>query len=87
VKITILTNPLEAIDVPAVHAALRQTTQPLLEAGMVLFEMKRAFAVAAAKKRGRKGSSSATSWHAKFLPLIAHACSLVRSISIRVPHD
>ena len=57
VKITILTNSLEATDVPAVHAGYAERRKPLLQAGIVLFEMKRAFAVAAAKKRGLKGSS------------------------------
>jgi putative cardiolipin synthase len=65
VKITILTNSLEATDVPAVHAGYAKRRKPLLEAGIVLFEMKRAFAVAAAKRRGLQGSSSATSLHAK----------------------
>ena len=41
VRIRVLTNALEATDVPAVHAGYAKRRQPLLEAGVALFEMKR----------------------------------------------
>ncbi|HTN66176.1 MAG TPA: phospholipase D family protein, partial [Burkholderiaceae bacterium] len=47
VAITVLTNSLEATDVVAVHAGYAKRRKPLLEAGVRLFEMKRAAVVPA----------------------------------------
>ena len=41
VKVTVLTNALEATDVAAVHAGYAKRRRPLLEAGITLFELKR----------------------------------------------
>jgi putative cardiolipin synthase len=64
VSMTVLTNSLEATDVPAVHAGYAKRRKPLLRSGIALFELKREFG----RVRGRsiKGSSRA-SLHAKVL--------------------
>ena len=62
VKIKVLTNSLEATDVAVVHAGYAKRRTPLLRAGVILYEMKRANP---STKRGPKGSSSASSLHAK----------------------
>jgi len=65
---TVLTNSLEATDVPVVHAGYAKRRKPLLAAGVRLFEMKR---TALVPPRGQwrpalTGSgSSAASLHAK----------------------
>jgi putative cardiolipin synthase len=64
VKVTVLTNSLEATDVAAVHAGYAKRRKPLLEAGVKLFEMKREASVGTARDRGLTGSS-ASSLHAK----------------------
>jgi putative cardiolipin synthase len=66
VSITILTNSLEATDVAAVHAGYAKRRKPLLEAGVRLFELKRAAADTRAilRDQGLTGSS-ASSLHAK----------------------
>lgn len=64
VKTTVLTNSLEATDVPAVHAGYSRRRKPLLRAGVRLFEMKRAFSSPPTKAHGPAGSSS-SSLHAK----------------------
>jgi putative cardiolipin synthase len=64
VKTTVLTNSLEATDVPAVHAGYARRRKPLLKAGVRLFEMKRAFSNPPVKARGPVGSSN-SSLHAK----------------------
>jgi putative cardiolipin synthase len=64
VKVTVLTNALEATDVAAVHAGYARRRKPLLEAGITLFELKRMAAPSAPKRRGRGGSSD-SSLHAK----------------------
>jgi putative cardiolipin synthase len=66
VKVDILTNALEATDVAAVHAGYARHREPLLEAGVKLYELKRL----APRPEGEsdvvmRGSSSATSLHAK----------------------
>jgi putative cardiolipin synthase len=63
-KITILTNSLEATDVAAVHAGYAKRRQPLLEAGISLFEMKRGSS-APRPAFMRPAGSSASSLHAK----------------------
>lgn len=68
VHVAILTNSLEATDVPIVHAGYAKRRYPLLRAGVELFEMKRgAAAPSAAKFRTTGGSmsSSGSSLHAK----------------------
>ncbi len=64
VKITILTNSLEATDVAAVHAGYEKRRKPLLEAGIVLYETKRMASGVSFRDRGLTGSS-ASSLHAK----------------------
>ncbi len=64
IKVTILTNSLAATDVAAVHAGYAKRRKPLLEAGVVLFEMVPEFSPAPTKAHGPLGSSSA-SLHAK----------------------
>lgn len=64
VRVTVVTNSLEATDVTAVHAGYARRRKDLLEAGVVLFEMKR-MAPADLPGERRIGSSSASSLHAK----------------------
>jgi putative cardiolipin synthase len=64
VKVTVLTNSLEATDVAAVHAGYAKRRKPLLEAGVKLFEMKRQASGVTDRDRGFTGSS-ASSLHAK----------------------
>ncbi|MFL6673251.1 MAG: phospholipase D family protein [Massilia sp.] len=65
VKIRVLTNALEATDVPAVHAGYAKRRKPLLEAGVSLFELRRLSPDTTRRMRtGRKGSS-ASSLHGK----------------------
>ena len=63
-KVTVLTNSLEATDVPAVHAGYAKRRRQLLEAGVELYEMKRTGGPASRTFRAG-GSSSASSLHAK----------------------
>jgi putative cardiolipin synthase len=69
VHVAVLTNSLEATDVPVVHAGYAKRRRRLLRAGVELFELKRGAAAPSAAKfragrRGRMGSSGA-SLHAK----------------------
>ncbi|MGR6035448.1 MAG: phospholipase D family protein [Candidatus Nitrosoglobus sp.] len=64
VKITVLTNSLEATDVAAVHAGYAKRRKPLLKAGIALFEMKRTSSGPPVRDRGLTGSSG-SSLHAK----------------------
>lgn len=64
VKVTVLTNSLEATDVAAVHAGYAKRRKPLLEAGVKLFEMKRDASIGTARDHRLTGSS-ASSLHAK----------------------
>jgi putative cardiolipin synthase len=64
VKVTVLTNSLEATDVAAVHAGYAKRRKPLLEAGVKLFEMKREVSSTSTRTRGLTGSSG-SSLHAK----------------------
>ena len=63
-KIRVLTNSLEATDVPAVHAGYAKRRKQLLEAGIELYEMKRTDGAVPRTFRAG-GSSSASSLHAK----------------------
>ena len=64
VKVRVLTNSLESTDVTAVHAGYAKRRRALLQAGVRLYELKRAEAPPAAKGKTEGGSSSA-SLHAK----------------------
>jgi cardiolipin synthase C len=63
VRVRVLTNALEATDVAAVHAGYAKRRKPLLEAGILLYEMRRS-ADAAPRQAGLSGSAG-TSLHAK----------------------
>jgi putative cardiolipin synthase len=65
-RVTVLTNSLEATDVPVVHAGYAKRRKALLEAGVTLYELKR-LSPESQRARGRAGSagSSAASLHAK----------------------
>lgn len=63
-NVRILTNALETTDVAAVHAGYAKRRKPLLEAGVVLYEMRRT-AVGLSHPPGSFGGSSGTSLHAK----------------------
>jgi cardiolipin synthase C len=64
VKITVLTNALEATDVAIVHAGYAKWRRPLLDAGIELFEIKRAASGPPVREHGVAGSSG-SSLHAK----------------------
>jgi putative cardiolipin synthase len=64
IKVTILTNSLAATDVAAVHAGYARRRKPMLEAGVVIFEMEPEFSPAPTKGHGPLGSSG-SSLHAK----------------------
>jgi putative cardiolipin synthase len=66
VKVRILTNAQEATDVAPVHAGYVKRRKDLLKAGVTLYEMQRqTTASKKTKERGRFGSSSGSSLHAK----------------------
>jgi putative cardiolipin synthase len=67
-KIRVLTNSLEATDVAAVHAGYAKWRKPLLEAGVALYELRRASTDEPSRKKKRSGAgfgSSDASLHAK----------------------
>jgi putative cardiolipin synthase len=63
-KVSVLTNSLEATDVPAVHSGYAKWRKSLLTAGVSLWEIKRSPPAASAPAT-RFGSSSGSSLHAK----------------------
>lgn len=65
VNIKILTNSLDATDVAAVHAGYAKRRKPLLEAGIVLYEMKRLSPDSRRNKSDNPFGSSGSSLHAK----------------------
>jgi putative cardiolipin synthase len=70
VHVAVLTNSLEATDVPVVHAGYAKRRRRLLQAGVELFELKRGAATPSAAKfraggRGSRMGSSGSSLHAK----------------------
>jgi putative cardiolipin synthase len=70
VHVAVLTNSLEATDVPIVHAGYAKRRRRLLRAGVELFELKRGAAAPSAAKfragrRGGRMGSSGASLHAK----------------------
>ena len=64
VKVSVVTNSLEATDVPAVHSGYAKWRPSMLAAGVELWETKRAAAPAAVRS-ARSGGSSGSSLHAK----------------------
>jgi putative cardiolipin synthase len=65
VRVRVLTNALEATDVAAVHAGYAKRRRPLLEAGIALYELRRQGPEPARGHTSVRGSSSASSLHAK----------------------
>src|SRR4029453_10425077 len=65
VKITVLTNALEATDVPFVHAGYAKSRKALLENGIALYEWPRASPGVATRPGAGRFGSSASSLHAK----------------------
>jgi putative cardiolipin synthase len=65
VKIRILTNSLQASDVPAVYSGFAKRRKPLLEAGIRLYEMRRLSPDAGERKLAGPLGSSGSSLHAK----------------------
>lgn len=65
VQVNILTNSLEATDVAAVHAGYAKWRKPLLEGGVALYELRRAWPQGADRKGSGPLGSSASSLHAK----------------------
>ena len=65
VQVRVLTNALEATDVAAVHAGYARWRKPLLEAGVVLYELRRQAAPGARNVRAGPFGSSGSSLHAK----------------------
>lgn len=65
IKVRILTNSLEATDVPAVHAGYARWRKQLVAAGVTVLELKRSWPQGAEPKRAGPGGSSGSSLHAK----------------------
>jgi putative cardiolipin synthase len=72
VKVTVLTNSLEATDVAPVHAGYAKRRKPLLEAGIALYELRRLSPDTGANRSaglvgssGGRSGSSASGLHAK----------------------
>jgi putative cardiolipin synthase len=68
VRVRVLTNALESTDMAVVHAGYAKHRRALLEAGVELFELKRAFADENPRNHGLTGSSG-SSLHAKTLSI------------------
>ena len=64
IQVSVLTNSLEATDVTAVHAGYAKRRKSLLEAGVILYEMKRE-TVGVPRAPRKLAGSSASSLHAK----------------------
>lgn len=71
VKVTVITNSLEATDVPAVHSGYAKWRQSLLKAGISLLEMKRGANVVSESGLA-PGSSSGSSLHSKTFSVDRH---------------
>jgi putative cardiolipin synthase len=65
VKVNVLTNALEATDVPAVHSGYAKRRKQLLRGGVRLYELRRGGATNTGGKRGGVLGSSGSSLHAK----------------------
>src|SRR5262249_21895166 len=61
----VLTNALEATDVAAVFAGYAKWRKPLLENGIVLYELRRTWAEGATTRAAKLSGSSGASLHAK----------------------
>jgi putative cardiolipin synthase len=68
VKVTIVTNSLEATDVPAVHSGYAKWRRALLEAGVELLEIKRSTG-SRPPRTGLTGSSSNAALHGKAISI------------------
>ncbi len=80
VKVSILTNALEATDVPIVHAGYAKRRRKLLKAGVVLYELMRVARVRSRRDRRLTGSSG-SSLHAKTFS-VDHARVFVGSFNL-----
>jgi putative cardiolipin synthase len=67
VRIRVLTNALEATDVAAVHAGYAKHRKSLLEAGVLLYELRRVSPASASRSDVGLAGSSASSLHSKTL--------------------
>jgi cardiolipin synthase C len=65
VKIKVLTNSLQATDVPIVHAGYAKRRKPLLETGVTLYELRRLSPDTAPRESAGRLGSSGSSLHAK----------------------
>ena len=65
VKVRVLTNSLEATDVAAVHAGYAKHRKALLEAGVLLYELRRTAPAGPARSEVGSRGSSASSLHSK----------------------
>jgi cardiolipin synthase C len=65
VAVRVLTNSLQATDVPLVHAAYAKRRKRLLEAGVLLYELCRSSSSVVTRKHGGRFGSSGSSLHAK----------------------
>jgi cardiolipin synthase C len=65
VAVRVLTNSLRATDVPIVHAAYAKWRKPLLEAGVLLYELRQSPSTIAARRHTGPFGSSGSSLHAK----------------------
>lgn len=65
VKVRVMTNSLDATDVSAVHAGYAKRRKDLLQAGVVLYEMRRLQSAAKRKESAGPFGSSGSSLHAK----------------------
>jgi len=65
VAVRVLTNALEATDVAAVHAGYAKYREPLLEAGIALYEMQRESDPGRTREKAGPFGSSGSSLHAK----------------------
>ena len=65
VKVKVLTNSLQATDVPIVHAGYVKRRKPLLEAGVTLYELRRLSPDTAPRRGAGPLGSSGSSLHAK----------------------
>jgi len=65
VAVRVLTNSLQATDVPLVHAAYAKRRKRLLEAGILLYELSRSSSSAITRQHAGRFGSSGSSLHAK----------------------
>ncbi len=65
VRVRVLTNSLEATDVPAVHAGYVKWRRELLAAGVSIYELRRSWEAKTPPVRAGSSGSSASSLHAK----------------------